>query len=402
MRTAAVTADRLVIADSASLDITGDIDLRAKVSLDDWTPTGTNALIIKRSTNNLSYILQINTTGNLMIVWSADGSTTLSATSTVATGITDGTIKWVRATLDVNNGAGGRTATFYLSNDGSNWTQLGSSVIQTGITSIFSGSADLQIGYNSASGVGFNGKFYAAEIRNGIDGTIVFYTDISGDFKSTDGFTYTAYSGQTVTCYPTLYAWSPNTGTTLTKSTDTSYSGRGSMKVTVSTAGAIRGPFTTTNLRIPITAGTSYTFSCYMKDVDTNVQWRNTILWYNAITGGTLISSVVGTSTTISKTGWTRVIATGTAPIGATHATLFPQNATSAALNTVIYMDSFQFETGSTASTYFDGYTSNIPAKEYPSLAWTGTAQESTSTAVAYWGTKPTTTWDNVDIVGLP
>jgi hypothetical protein len=88
--------------------------------------------------------------------------------------------------------------------------------------------------------------------------------------------------------------------------------------------------------------------------------------------------------------------------VGANAVTIFYQNATSAAIGTYCYFDAFQFESGSTASTYFDGYASDIPNKEYPVLAWTGTPQQSTSTAVAYWGTKPTTLWQNVDAVGLP
>jgi hypothetical protein len=51
---------------------------------------------------------------------------------------------------------------------------------------------------------------------------------------------------------------------------------------------------------------------------------------------------------------------------------------------------------------YWDGINTDIPASHRPELAWTGTADNSTSTAEAYFGTIPTLTWANVDSVGLP
>jgi hypothetical protein len=409
------SANTITTADYAALGITGDIDIRLKIAMNDWTPGATRFFAGQESgTANRSWNFGISSTGLLIFYWYALGTSAslLTINATAATGITDGAESWIRVAFDVNNGAGGRTAQFYKSSDGLNWTQIGTNVTAAGTTTLFDSTANLQFGFVSNSGLGFDGKFYAAEIRNGINGSVAFYTDVAGDFKSTDGFSYTSYSGQTMRCASTTatgittansnYGWNANTGSVISGTTDTGYSGRGSMKCDITIAGTARGPFIPSGFRPAVTAGQTYTASAYVKDFNTGSTWRGLLQWYSAVTGGTLIGQTTGTATAISNTGWTRITVTGTAPVGANAVTIFYQNATSAAIGTYCYFDAFQFEAGSTASTYFDGYASDIPNKEYPVLAWTGTPQQSTSTAVAYWGTKPTTLWQNVDTVGLP
>lgn len=407
-------ANTITTADYAALGITGDIDIRMKISMDDWTPGATRFFAGQETgSTNRGWDFGISATGALVFYWYPLGTSAslLTINANAATGITDGTTSWVRVAFDVNNGAGGRTAQFYKSTDGLNWTQIGTNVTAAGTTTLFDSTAVLQIGFVSNTGLGFDGKFYAAEIRNGINGSVVFYTDIAGDFKSTDGFSYTSYSGQSMRCASTNtsgttansnYGWFANTGTSIAGSTSASYKGRGSQLITNTSTNTGRGTFIGSGFRPPVTAGQQYTFSCYVLDGDTNQTWRNVIQWYSLVTGGTLIGTTTGTATAISNTTWTRLTVTGTAPVGATAATLFLRNDNAGVVGKFCYMDAVQFETGSTASTYFDGYASDIPAKEYPALAWTGTAQQSTSTAVAYWGTKPTTLWQNVDTVGLP
>lgn len=163
--------------DHSALDITGDLDVRAEVALDDWTPTNSMALVSKYlpTGDQRSYIFQLTSggTGFLQLVWSEAGtSTTKSASSTVATGIADATPSWVRATLDVDNGAGGHTVTFYTSSDGITWTQLGAAVTTAGTTSIFSGSAPLRAGARNDDGVPMIGRLFRAQVFNGIDGTL--------------------------------------------------------------------------------------------------------------------------------------------------------------------------------------------------------------------------------------
>lgn len=162
--------------DAASLDIVGDIDIRARIAADDWTPAAEDSIIAKYNTtgNQRSYSLNIDTTGVILLRWSNDGTATLSASSTVATGFTDGSTHWIRATLDVDNGAAGKTATFYTSEDGVTWTQLGAAVTTGGTTSIFASTAVLEIGTNSSGTTAFfSGKFFRGQVLSGIGGTAV-------------------------------------------------------------------------------------------------------------------------------------------------------------------------------------------------------------------------------------
>lgn len=388
----------LTVADSAALDITGDIDIRVKVAMDDYTPASQRVMIAKAASGNISYGLAINATGSLLFFYTTNGSATTGSTSTVVSGLTDGSIKWIRATF----AAGTRETKYFLSDDGLNWTQLGATITVGGSVSIFSGTGTLQLGGYTTGTTGMGGKFYAAEIRNGINGNVVFYTDVAGDYKTTDKWSYTAYSGQTVNVVRPVLPWAPNTGGVIANSDTSAYSGVGSLKFTATLTTNGSGLFIPSGSRIPVTAGQAYTFTCYIKNIDHNTNWRNILQWYSLVTGGTLIAQTTGTSTAISTSSWTRLTVTGTCPVGATAMTLFVGNTAAQTIGTSVLVDAFQFETGSTASTYFDGYASDIPAKEYPVLAWTGTAQQSTSTAIAYWGTKPTTLWNNVDEQGIP
>jgi hypothetical protein len=157
--------------DHASLDITGDIDVRAFIQPDDWTPSPQQAILSKYNVtgNQRSYQFILRTPGQLEFTWSTNGTATVTAVSSVATGFTDGTSGWVRATLAVATG----TVIFYTSTDGTNWTQLGTAQV-SGVTSIFAGTATANIGARSAGTVDvFNGLFHQAEIRSGINGTIV-------------------------------------------------------------------------------------------------------------------------------------------------------------------------------------------------------------------------------------
>lgn len=191
-------ADEITVPDEAALDITGDIDLRAYVALDDWTPAQQGTLIGKWSTNQLSYIMTIQPGGTVRLQWTTDGlsGTNQSRTSTVATGITDGTAKWIRATLDVDNGSSQHDVKFFTSDDGSTWTQLGTTVTTAGTTSIHAGTSTLAFGGAGVGSVWLAGKLYRAQVFNGIDGTKVLDIDTSV-VTSGASTTFTALTGQT-------------------------------------------------------------------------------------------------------------------------------------------------------------------------------------------------------------
>ena len=187
------------VPDAANLDITGDIDLRAYVAMDDWTPAAASMLLSKWNFGTQkSYRMFITSAGTVQLDWTSDGSTDLSAISTVATGVTDGSAKWVRATLDVDNGASGRDIKFWTSDDGSTWTQLGTTVTQAGVTSIFAGTMDLGIGATVGTSANTAAKVYRAQVLDGIGGTAILNVDTSV-ITSGAATSFTALTGQTVT-----------------------------------------------------------------------------------------------------------------------------------------------------------------------------------------------------------
>jgi hypothetical protein len=196
-----VALNYLTVPDSAALDITGDIDLRVQLALDDWTPASTQAIIYKYGTaGNRSFAFYVNgsSLGTLELAWSADGTAANSATSSVATGITDGATKWIRVTLDVDNGASGRDVKFFTSDDGITWTQLGTTRTSAGVTSIFASTTGIAIGADNNGSSVIAAKIFNGQILNGIDGTKVLdvNTSIIGSGSAT---TYSALTGQTVT-----------------------------------------------------------------------------------------------------------------------------------------------------------------------------------------------------------
>lgn len=195
--------------DAAVLDIVGDIDVRVDAELAVWgedvdVTSGTTELIGKYNVtgNQRSWRLTVNVAGQLDLTWSPDGTAQLTALSDPIPA-TPGSRLSVRATLDVNNGASGWTAVFYTSTTAGTsgpWTQLGSPFTLAGVTSIFSGSATLNVGDipNLAFGNPAR-KIYKAEVRSGIAGTIVANPDFTAQTVGATSFTDTAPSARTWT-----------------------------------------------------------------------------------------------------------------------------------------------------------------------------------------------------------
>jgi len=163
-----------------STAITGDLDLRAKVRATDWTPAADRYIITHYGNDgNRAWRTLLHTGGTIRFVYTTDGSTLVTKASTVALGTTAGLTDnesdiWVRFTLDVNNGASGHDVKFYYSSDGTNWTQLGTTVTTAGTISTYNSNAVMCVGDNAATGTSsWDGRIYEAQIFNGINGTLV-------------------------------------------------------------------------------------------------------------------------------------------------------------------------------------------------------------------------------------
>lgn len=180
--------------DVGTLDIVGDLDLRVEAALDDWSPAATQTLLGKwtATADQRSYRLSVTAAGNLELEWTTGGVTPITKTSTAAVTFAAGERRWVRATLDVDNGAAGNDVKFYTSGDGINWTQLGTTVTTAGVTSIFSGTGVLEVG---SSEVGtarlLVANVYEARVYAGISGVLVASPDFTaltaGDLSFIDG-----------------------------------------------------------------------------------------------------------------------------------------------------------------------------------------------------------------------
>ena len=185
------TADRYEIA--------GDIDIIVKASASDWTPSVVKCPIGRSSSSAQSWYMRLLTTGEINLAWVDTGAVVREASSTVATGLTDGATKWFRATLDVDNGAGGNDAKFYLSDDGSSWTQLGTTVTQAFTTDIRASVNDMRVGSRySGTDNTWSGTIMRAIVKNGIGGTAVFDADFVSAVDYATSFTETGTGAGTV------------------------------------------------------------------------------------------------------------------------------------------------------------------------------------------------------------
>ncbi len=178
--------------DRASLDIAGDLDIRADVALDDWNDDG--ARLVSKGT---AYELSLNgTTGGLRFAWTRRNGSASLVNSTVPLSVADGTRVQVRVTFDGVTPPPRlsavtfwyRTATSSELSSNSGWTQLGTVVTaaQTGQLAVNSTALALGATPDGASG-NWAGEYHAALVLSGIAGTAV----ASPDFRDLDQLTST-------------------------------------------------------------------------------------------------------------------------------------------------------------------------------------------------------------------
>ena len=176
--------------DHADLDITGDLDIRWEGEAD-WYAPGSQILIGKWGESGVrSYNLRLQD-GSLYLHFSTDGTLGLWGFRPLPQLPRHAA---VRGTLDADNGAGGWTIRLYWAETlAGPWEQIGDDLVTTGGTAtIFSGTAALSIapeqGDSSPPRTPVAGRVYAAEVRSGIDGTIVAAPDFTAQSAGTTSF----------------------------------------------------------------------------------------------------------------------------------------------------------------------------------------------------------------------
>jgi len=152
--------------DHAAFALSGDLYVKLRLSMDDWSPGGFGVIFAGQWPNaapNNGWLFGTNAAGNLVFSWTTAGTTTITRTSTAVPAFADGSIHWVDVLIDVNNGAAGHDVTFRTSEDGQTWSQLGTTITTGGTTSIFNSTAVLAI----SDILPFAGQVYELEVRNG-------------------------------------------------------------------------------------------------------------------------------------------------------------------------------------------------------------------------------------------
>lgn len=176
---------------TTALDITGDLDVRFDAALSNWEVPGSVQLCGKgHFADNRAWALMARDS-NAHFEWSVTGTSTIEADSTVPLPVPPSGHLAVRATLDVDNGAGGWTVTFYTAPSiAGPWQQLGDPITGDGVTSIHSNTVAVRVGdgLDSLSFPGAYGRVYAFQLLDGIDGALVADVDMSAQTPGVDPF----------------------------------------------------------------------------------------------------------------------------------------------------------------------------------------------------------------------
>ena len=173
------TSGYVIINDSVATRSTGDMDVRVKVNLGGIAGTPSFPLCGKfGSAGNRSWRFEVSS-GGLMFEHTADGTAQITRyAGVVLSGAQLTSDVWLRATLDVDNGAVGNAVRFYTSlDDGATWTQFGATSTIAGVTSVFAGTNPTQFMGRSLVGPVAQTvpiKWYSMQCYNSIDDSLRF------------------------------------------------------------------------------------------------------------------------------------------------------------------------------------------------------------------------------------
>lgn len=174
-------------SDKAALDLAGDMDIRVEfvytsttfangVLLAKWTPGTQQSYQL--------FLIPVLTTQQL--ITSSTGANSVTNQLNAATGRAAS----LKATLDADNGASGRTARFFSASslDGTYTELAGSPVTTAGVTTVFNSTSVLRLGAFGDGTGGFVGRIHRAELRSSIDGTVVANPDLRNVARGATSF----------------------------------------------------------------------------------------------------------------------------------------------------------------------------------------------------------------------
>lgn len=205
--------NRAETADNVALDVLiGDLDLRVDIRRDSYQdgPTQFNQQILITKTNgfpNRVFDWAFSSFGTLVVtVYRDDGQGFGFAIAEQMPDKLNGRRLWIRCTVVLDDGAGNRVATFYYSetwdgvsaDDGETWIVIGTDTDAGVISPALNTGSDIELGSSSFNQFPrLRADVFRAQVRNGIDGTIVWDPNFEAEAPGTTSFTEDA-NGLTV------------------------------------------------------------------------------------------------------------------------------------------------------------------------------------------------------------
>lgn len=193
---AGTAGDNVSTPDSAALSFSGDIEVVMRVRVTDWAAASNQSLCGKYVTtsNQRSWRFYANTSGDVGLTASHNGTAVTSVIVTPTVALTDDAWIWLRLRLDLSNGANSVGTVETAADTGDNvepssWTANGTN---TGviIAGVFDSSAPLEIGsFANGASERLSGRVGRCIVRSGFAGTVV--ADFNADDCYGDGYTHT-------------------------------------------------------------------------------------------------------------------------------------------------------------------------------------------------------------------
>ncbi|MFG2699526.1 hypothetical protein [Streptomyces sp. NPDC048386] len=174
---------------STGLNISGDIEIRWEMTLDNPADSTGQALAARQgAAGDRSWRCGLTDNsgsapfGSPFILWSTDGTATAFAIATAPIPVMPGQRFALRIVLDVDNGAGGNTVTFYTAKtidaDDVYWQMLGTPVVTAGTTSLNNPTQPVWVGRGSDTGFDCTpGRLFRWRLYNA--GTLIVDLDTS-------------------------------------------------------------------------------------------------------------------------------------------------------------------------------------------------------------------------------
>lgn len=181
------------------------LDMRIKLALDDWAPAIDEYLYSLWTSGNApasQYLMYLpgGVGGNMWSIWvAATGGAQQFGTAGAAPGVTSGQVKWLR--MLVTPAAG--TVSYYKSDDGSSWTQVGTTYtgLDTSGIQVTANTAPAYLRVGEMEGGGtvgqFTGRIYRAMLL--VNSVLICDMDFTLQTPGANNTTFTATTGETWT-----------------------------------------------------------------------------------------------------------------------------------------------------------------------------------------------------------